>query len=293
MSDSLRYFLEVARTGSITEASERLHIAGSAISRQIARLEHGAGVRLFDRHPRGMVLTEAGQVLADHARRSLLDEDDVLRQLHIIDQSDRSVIRLACSEGFAQHLLPEEMARFRQRHPGVRFHLDVVDPAVATQLVVDGSRDIAVTFSMAPESGVRVEHSHQEPIVALMAEGHPLSTRDGVSLADLGEHPLALMAEGTTIRTLFDVCCSVEGLTFDPVLVSNSSTALNGFTQLAGSVTLTGQLSARRLAQEGLVAVPLTNPELLQRSFQIQTMAKRTLPETIAAFVTQLVDSVA
>ncbi|MFI5429314.1 LysR family transcriptional regulator [Aeromicrobium sp. UC242_57] len=220
MSDSLRYFLEVARTGSITEASERLHIAASAISRQIARLELEAGVRLFDRHPRGMVLTEAGEVLANHARRSVLDEEDVLRQLHDVQEAGRSLIRVACSEGFAQHFMPEEMARFRKARPGTRFQLDVLDPALATQRVADGTCDVAVTFSMAPETGIRVEHSHQEPVVVLVPQGHPLSARNSIALADLGPYPLALMDEGTTIRSLFDVCCSVEGLAFEPVLVS-------------------------------------------------------------------------
>src|SRR5690349_14634870 len=55
VSDSVRYFLEVARTGSIAGASENLHIAASSISRHVTRLEQSAGTRLFDRHPRGMI----------------------------------------------------------------------------------------------------------------------------------------------------------------------------------------------------------------------------------------------
>ena len=59
-----RYFLEVVRTGSVTEAAHRLHVAPSAVSRQVAKLEESLGCNLFDRQARGMALTEAGQQLA-------------------------------------------------------------------------------------------------------------------------------------------------------------------------------------------------------------------------------------
>ena len=69
-SAALKYFLEVARAGSIAEASQRLNIAPSAISRQISKLEAEIGVALFERRARGMNLSAAGELLAAHARRS-------------------------------------------------------------------------------------------------------------------------------------------------------------------------------------------------------------------------------
>ena len=67
---ALRYFVEVARTGSISDASARLHVAVSAISRQIAKLENETGAPLFERRPRGMALSEAGERLLAFAQRS-------------------------------------------------------------------------------------------------------------------------------------------------------------------------------------------------------------------------------
>ena len=66
---TLRYFLAVAQSGSLTEASARLHVAASALSRQIAGLEAQLGSPLFERHPRGMVLTAAGEILAAQGRK--------------------------------------------------------------------------------------------------------------------------------------------------------------------------------------------------------------------------------
>ena len=78
---ALRYFLEVVRSGSLAVASERLHVAASAISRQISGLEQALDTVLFERQPRGMVPTPAGEILAAHARRSSMDADRVLEDL--------------------------------------------------------------------------------------------------------------------------------------------------------------------------------------------------------------------
>ena len=63
----LRYFLEVARTGSVNQAAMRLHVVASAVSRQLAKLEDSVGVPLFERQPRGMALTAAGSRLLAQA----------------------------------------------------------------------------------------------------------------------------------------------------------------------------------------------------------------------------------
>ncbi|TNC21424.1 LysR family transcriptional regulator [Amycolatopsis alkalitolerans] len=289
----LRYFLEVARTGSISEASERLHVATSAISRQIAKLEQDVGAPLFERQPRGMVLSEPGEILAAYARRNALEAEQVLADVHGVRALARSTVKLASSEGFARDFLPGAITTFRERHPGVRFRLNVTGPAEATQQVKEGAVDLAVTYSLAPETGIRVEYSRQQPIYALMPDDHPLAGRADVELAELLEYPLALMDEGTTIRQLFDVCVAVEGLAFEPALVSNYSGALQSFAQLRGGVTLVGPLTVRRrLGPDGMAIVPIRNPELRRRSVQIQSMARRALPAAVRAFLVHLIEEI-
>jgi DNA-binding transcriptional LysR family regulator len=285
----LRYFLEVARTGSISEASERLHVATSAISRQIAKLEHDVGAPLFERRPRGMALSEAGEILVAYARRSSLDAEQVLADVHGVPALQRSTVKLASSEGFAREFLPAAIATFRAKYPGVRFRLDVSGPAAATQKVRDGTVDLAVTYSLAPEKGIKVEYSRQQRIYALMSYDHPLALRRDVELAELLEYPLALMDESTTIRQLFDVCVALDGLSFEPVFESNYSCALQTFAQLRGGITLVGPMTVmRRLGPDRLVIVPIRNPELSKRSMQIQSMAQRTLPAAVRAFLDHL-----
>ncbi|CAG9269821.1 DNA-binding transcriptional regulator, LysR family [Paraburkholderia unamae] len=283
---ALRYFLEVARSGSLSKASERLFVAVSALSRQIARLEEELGTPLFERRPRGMVLSEAGRLLAEHARRSLLESERVIGEIRGLNEGGRATIRVASSEGLAPHFLPQVFAHFLRMYPRTHFQLDVSAPAVATQRVREGTADIALCFSLAPEKEITVHYSQRAPIFALMRGDHPLAARESVSLRDLLAWPVAMHNQGVTIRQLFDISCSLEGVVFEPVLVSNYHVALQSFVRLTDAVTLTGYLTVRgRLEAEGLAAVPLANPELHQRTLQVQTMAGRTLPQAVQAFL--------
>ncbi|MBU9679125.1 LysR family transcriptional regulator [Burkholderia multivorans] len=289
---ALRYFVEVARTGSLSDASARLHVAVSAISRQIAKLESELGAPLFERRPRGMALSEAGERLLGFAQRSLLEAEHVMKEIGGLDALHGSLLKIACSEGFAIDFLPGALATFKARHPGVDFSVWVVSPADATRRVREGDADIALTFSLAPEKGVRVEHTERAPIFALLRRDHPLAAREAVSLADVARHPHVLPEAGTTVRQLIDIACALDGLMLEPELTSNNTAAMYRYAQRTGAVMFSGLLSVRdRCDADGFVVVPVTNPQLRERSIQVQTMAGRDLPASVRAFRDHLIDA--
>lgn len=290
---ALRYFLEVARSGSLSKASERLYVAVSALSRQIAKLEEEVGAALFERRPRGMVLSDAGRLLAAYAQRSLLDAERVTEEIRGLSNGGRATIRIASSEGVAAHFLPQVFAHFLKTHPATHFQLDVSAPTVATQRVREGTADIAVCFSIAPEKDINVLYSQRAPIFALVRRDHPLAARESISLVDLTPWPLAIDHQGVTLRQLFDISCSLEGLVFEPVFASNYHAALQSFVLQTDAVTLTALVTVRsRLQADGLAAVPIRNPELHQRTLQVQTMAGRTLPHAVQAFIELLTGAI-
>lgn len=283
---ALRYFLEVARNGSLSKASERLFVAVSALSRQIGKLEDQMGTPLFERRPRGMVLTDAGRLLANHARRSALEDERITDEIRGLSATGRVTLRIASSEGIAPDFLPQVFAVFLKSYPGAHFQLDVSAPSVATQRVREGTHDVAACFSMAPEKDVQVHYAQRAPVYALMRQSHPLASRDSVSLADLMSWPLALPDQGVTLRQLFDIACSLEEVIVEPVFTSNYHVALQNFVRHTNAISLTGYLTVRgRLESEGLAVVPVSNAELHQRTLQVQTMAGRTLPQAIGAFI--------
>ena len=283
---ALHYFLEVARSGSLSRASEKLHIAPSAISRQIAKLEEDVGAQLFERLPTGMVLSAAGEVLATHARRANLEQERILGEIQELSFDGGSLISVASTEGVARNFLPHVMSTFREAYPKTRFALNVAIPKIVIGMIKDGDVDLGITFSTKPSQGVHIEYSATSQIYALMHRRHPLSKRKSLMLADLQQYPMALKEEGSTQRQLIDLCCQMEGLALNLVLTSNDSGSLHQFVFHSDAIALTSKVSEQYALQKGdLISIPLLNAELRQRNVQVLTMAGRILPINVRRFV--------
>lgn len=292
INSSLRYFLEVAKTGSISEASSRLNVASSAISRQIASLEESLGSPLFERRPRGMVLSTAGELLMAHTRKISLETDRVVSEIQALEGLHRGHVILTCTEGFAMGFLPRVIYQFRRKYQGIHFHLDVRPPQDVTRAIKNGDADIGLTFSFSPHEGILVSHRQPAPMYAVIPLNHPLADRQQLTLAQLQPYPLALPYQDTTVRQLFDICCSQQQLNFEPVLVSNYMAALNHFSILGGAISLSGEISVRTMIDEQkLRIVPIRDRGMNVRNVEVQTLMGRTLPKAVQAFLQCLIEA--
>jgi DNA-binding transcriptional LysR family regulator len=289
---SLRYFSEVVRCGSLAEASTRLHVAVSAISRQIGNLETALGTALFERRPRGMVPTPAGEVLAAYVRRLGLETERVIEDIQALHGLQRGTVRIACSEGFAIAFLPEVITQFRRQYQGIAFRLHASAPAEVTARVREGDADLGLTFSRLPEKDIRVEHRQAAPVLALMRPDHPLASRKALTLAQLLSYPLALPDSDTTLRQVVDIACSRQQLSLEPVLTSNRIESLYNFVLFSGGITLSGDVAAHHAVVQGaMVAVPLRDSSIALRDIELQTLMGRTLPAAVQTFVDYLRES--
>ncbi|MDN4589788.1 LysR family transcriptional regulator [Xenophilus aerolatus] len=291
---ALRYFLEVARAGSVTEAAARLEVAPSAVSRQIGRLERELDTLLFERRARGMALNSAGELLAAHARRAWLDIERVADDILALRGLRQGEVRVAATEGFAYEFLPALVAQFQARCPGIHFTLDMCVQREVARRVREGIADIGVTVSLSSERGLNVELRHPAPVLAIVAPDHPLAARRQVSLAQVVAHPLALPAATSTLRQLLDISCSRQGLPMEPVITSDHLYPLIQYAACTRAVTFCGELALRQQLHNGsIVAIPLRDREMNERHFEVQTMAGRHLPDAARAFIDHLRETLA
>lgn len=283
---TLRYFLEVAHSGSLTEASARLHVAASALSRQIAGLEAQLGTALFERHPRGMVLTAAGEILAVHARRASLDAERALGEIGALQGLRAGQVRLATSDAFANELVPRLCVAFQRTHAGIQFSVISLPTAQVPDAVRSGAADIGLCFSRAPHKDIEVAYRQNAPVLALMPPDHPLADADSVAIAQLGQYPLALPPAETTVRQMIDIVCSRQGLQLVPMLISNHVTTIIQFVQQGGGLSVASEIAVRHFVAEGaIVARPITDAGMDLRDIEIQTLAGRSLPVAAQAFL--------
>ncbi|MBF5002684.1 LysR family transcriptional regulator [Diaphorobacter caeni] len=287
---ALRYFLEVARCGSVSLASQRLHVAMSAISRQIAHLEAQLETPLFERHARGMVPTAAGDILARHARRISLEAEQAVDAIHALANLSAGAVRIATSDAFANELVPAVCARFQQDYPGVRFEVLMCPTAQVPGKVLAGDADIGLCFSLAPVKDIHVVHRQSAPVVAILPPGHALARRRQVSLAELTRYPLALPPAETAVRQVVDMACARQELALEPVLVSNHAQTLLKYVQYSGGVSVSSEVSVRHLVASGeLLAKPISDAGLDLRDIEVQTLGGRALPPATEAYLAQLI----
>jgi DNA-binding transcriptional LysR family regulator len=125
--DDIRYFLSVARQGSLSAAAKSLGVNHSTVSRRIQALEEKHGVRLFDRQRDGYSMTVAADAIYEHAQAMESLSLDVSRALLGQDQRLEGVINLTMSHDIYECLLAEPLTRFREQYPGIKINMKVTD----------------------------------------------------------------------------------------------------------------------------------------------------------------------
>lgn len=286
---SLKYFLQVAKTGSVNGASERLHVASSAISRQISALEAKLNVQLFERCSTGMVLTNAGQKLADYAHRAILDADEVIGQLNDMRPDYHGRISVAASDGLANVLLSEAIYLYRQHNTAVEFEVIVVAPLEVARMVREGEVDVGIFFGLAKMPPVHIIKRFNTQTVVLMHPEHALASHNSLTMKDIEPHPVAIMDSSTSLRKIIDMRCAAEGVVLNIAMTSSHAGGLMHFTRLNGGITFCALISGLTWVRDGfLKAVPFEEDKSMDRSIIAITMADRQLPDRVQSFIDSL-----
>ncbi|MEU4193639.1 LysR substrate-binding domain-containing protein [Kribbella sp. NPDC026611] len=187
----LEVFREVAVRGSLTAAAETLGYTQPTLSRQLTALEKEMGARLFDRLPRGVRLTDAGQSLLAHAE-AVLDRVELARQsLDALRTLDAGRLRIGAFESADATLVPQALADFRTTHPQVELSLVEANTSALVDRLRAGEVDLAV-LSAYPQQGLdtsrlELHYLMKDALLVALPDGHRLAHRRTLRLAELAE----------------------------------------------------------------------------------------------------------
>ncbi|MGK9048705.1 LysR family transcriptional regulator [Stutzerimonas chloritidismutans] len=181
---SLEIFLAVAELGGVTRASQRCHLAASAVSKRITELEEKVGAPLFIRNARGMQLTPAGRSLRHYAQQLL----DMLKRMELelgeYGAGIKGHIRLhAITSALAQQLTLD-IAGFLETYPQVRFDIEERSGAAVVRAVSDGRADLGIVGEHTPALGLETALYRADEMVIAVAENHPLASRKSIAFAE-------------------------------------------------------------------------------------------------------------
>ena len=285
----LRYLREVARRGSVRKAAATLHVASSALNRQILKVEEELGVRIFDRLPEGMRLTPAGEVLLRHVRDTLHDYDRLIAEIDGLRGIRSGHVRIAALDSLLLDLLPGVLEGFAAAYPSVTFAVVGAAPADVFRQVQAAEADIGLTFIAPVGPAVQPVASIPAPIGAIMAATHPLAGRRRLSFDELLPFPALIQRDNLPAPSFV----SDDYAAFrDQVQVRFSSNDIAFIKRLLRSGLGVGFYTRfaflAEIAAGEMVWVPLESPRLAEQRVGLFVPTQRTLSPACAALVSTL-----
>ena len=189
---ALRYLAAVAQLGSVQAAAREVSISASAIDRQILMLEEDMGVPLFERLPRGMRLTAAGELLLALSQRWKTDLNRTLSDVKQLQGVSQGQLRLAAMDSHVNGFLPGFIHRVAQEHPGIVLEVDIVSTDEAVRCLTEGAVDLAIAFNLKPQRELHLVWTADLPLGCVAATGHALAACQQVTFKDVAAWPLAV-----------------------------------------------------------------------------------------------------
>ncbi|MEU1026365.1 LysR family transcriptional regulator, partial [Streptomyces sp. NPDC005904] len=199
--ERLRTLDALARHGSVSGAAAGLHVTTSAVSQQMTKLEREVGQQLLAKNGRGVRLTDAGRLLAEHAARIL--SQVALAQADLEEQRGKAVgeLRISAFPTAMRGLLPAALSALRADHPGLRIGCRELEPVPAVSAVVRGDIDMAVVLDwynkpLPIPDGLVKTPLLDDPADIAMPAAHPLADRSEVDLEEFADDEWITWAEG-------------------------------------------------------------------------------------------------
>ncbi|HZR03024.1 MAG TPA: LysR family transcriptional regulator [Burkholderiales bacterium] len=270
----LRYFLEVARSGSFSRASVTLGMGQPALSRRIRMLEEELGHELFYRHGRGVILTEAGTQLHNTANTIIAMLEDVKRDLVTSSSKGTTTVRLGVPPSIGATLGYPVAERFIQSLPNGRLRMREGFGTSLAEWLEAGELDVAVLYDAA-----RNRNLNAAPLVLedlFLIQPIAAASDSEVRMKELDGMPIVAPGPEDGLRRVIDRAAENASIKLNIVMEVDSIPALR---QLAGAAigaailpfggvhreVRMSRLSARRIASDDMralvvVATPLNHP---------------------------------
>jgi len=288
----LRYLDVVARVGTIRKAAAQLNIASSAINRQIIALEEELGEPLFERMPRRMRLTAAGEVLIQHVRETLRAHEQTMQQIEAMKGLKRGAITLATTLGLSAGPMSQIISDYVDSYPRVRVRVSSAVTEGIANAVMNGEATLGLAYSIPPRPGLKTLFAVDLPLGAIVATGHPLASRDRLRLSELLDYRLVIAEPGMSLRTVIDVAFSrFEAVA--PVLETNSVELMRNFVAASDAVALLNPLDVvTELASQRLAFIPLDDENLHPQTLRLISRSNDPLDSIASHFAQHLIERV-
>ena len=201
---ALRYFSATAHSRSVRAASETLHVSPSAISRQIAKLEHELRAPIFDRRAQGMKLTAAGEILLSKIDGVMREFTRVKSHIAALQNLQAGNVDVYCFQTAIESFVAPVLNRFHVQYPDVTFNVRMSSTDEAIEALITGAAEISLALNAPARDSITRLEVFRDRMVAAFSPTHPLAGRKILSLRELEGFPFALTEPSFGLRQQLD-----------------------------------------------------------------------------------------
>lgn len=257
---TLRVVIAASDLGSISAASDRLQLAVAAASARISALETSLGFRVFERSPRGVQLTPAGQMLVQRSRALLIDADRLAQDLQGYSDGLQGHVRVLANTSALLEVLPQRLEAFMRAHPLIQVDLEErASPEIPIPLI-EGRADFGVVDLPVAPAGLTLTPFFTDTLVLLTPVSHRLASRRKLALADALDEPFITLTDGTALSNRLMACAAQAGRALHVRMRMRGFDAVSRMVAAGlGVGVLPLEAIAPQLAHLDVKAVPLTD----------------------------------
>ena len=197
----LEVFLSVAKHLNYTRAGEELNLSQPSVSIRIKQLENELGMKLFEQLGKKVALTDAGLLLVSHARRVIAAIEDAKQALEELQGLERGSLRIGASTTPGMYLIPQIIARFKERYPKIEVHLGIKDTKQVEEGVIRNEFDFGFVGGHLVGDEVDVVAWITDQLVLVVGPKHPLAKKKSIKVADLRKEKFILRELGSATRS--------------------------------------------------------------------------------------------
>lgn len=284
----MRYFLVAYQCGSFRAASEKLHVATSAISRQVKLLENELGEPLFERGAgrKHLRLTAAGELLMNYIRNTESEMRRMRSEIDALKGMRRGQVSLGVPESFVRDFLPETLAAFQQLYPNITYSVHVSGTPELLEMLARDELDFALSFNPQPMSDINHIFEMLLPTCVLAHVSHPLASKKSVRLSDCAEYDIAMPDNSVSAKVVYDQMFSDSRIEPRSVLTSNSYELLRSVAMQGLSIAVVNNHISNKTSPDMQYRyIPFDDPRVKPQRLTCCVRHGRNLPVTVLTLI--------
>jgi DNA-binding transcriptional LysR family regulator len=283
--NQLRVFREVAARGSFTAAAEALMLSQPAVSLHVRSLERDLGVRLLERGPGGVTLTEAGAAVLAGSTTILHTLDQMEQAVAEMRGARRGRVLLGANTTGGMYVAPRVVAAFREEQPEVEVAFQVDSSERLYERIQQSILDLAIVGGPADPARFDVRRLCADQLVLVAHPKHRLVARGPLRLAEVAREDLLLAEVSSRMRGLVEGVFREAGLAIRPRLVLSGTEALKKAAEASLGLAFVSAYAVEREVAAGALAVLPVADGTFQRDYELVSLKGRYLTPALTSFV--------